>query len=1045
MRPIKLVMSAFGPYAKEEVLDFTNLREKNIFLITGPTGAGKTTIFDALSVALYGEASGSSRDKDSLRSDFAEDGIATYVELSFSLRGKNYVIKRHPQQFKKKSRGEGYVQKSAEAELILPEGKIVTGVKSVDEKIAEILGITSQQFKQIVMLPQGEFRRLLEAESLEREKIFRKIFGTEAFLMVQKNLEEKERELNKGISKIIEERDVYIRSIDPDEEEYLFALKEAKDKNLQEILDLTKDLIARDEETMWKFKEDIENIKLTTEDLQTKLTRALDINKKLKYKIELKEHLEREVLKDGEIKCKVKELDLGRKALELMPIEEQLIQKNQTKINREKELIESRNILGINSRKLEEAKKVLEQENKNEDLRKKVTEIIGNLKSFEPKVINYEKKKSNLREIINRSKDIEAKRSNVKTEIINLKSELEQIDITINEIQRKEILKIKKDQELELISKDIKLLLELHNKCSKYFNKELEYKKALIEIDVLRKNHEECNKAYMGAYDLFIKGQAGILAEDLEENKPCPVCGSLEHPKKALKLKETPTAEQVDEKKLILNKSEKELTAKGNDIAAIKASLEELKTYYMDSYENTSHIIKENLEDLKIEEKLNVIKFKGTEIRNLQKGFEKEIEELNTIIITKYRVQKQKEEIITKSNEKEKQRESLEKDFTEIYGVVKAEKELLLNIEQEIPEDKRELNLLRAEIEKYTLSLETLEKAYKDAIKNFSNLSSIKASSEENLKGKENNLKEIIKELEESKDKFNDSLKKHGFMDYNGYVNLKRTKLQIDILDKEIKEYNENMKSLKDRLLEIEKETQGLKEIDIEIINEEIKLLKNKEEAINEENSRIFSRVDNNKKQLNKIVKLTASIAKGEKEYSIIGDLSKLAKGDNSEKISFERYVLAAYFNEIINAANIRLMKMTSRRFMLKRKENRVKGSKQSGLELEVFDNYTGKARHVKTLSGGESFKASLALALGLADVVQSYTGGIKVDTMFIDEGFGSLDQESLDNAINCLIDLQQGGRLVGIISHVSELKERIDARLEVTPAKEGSHIRFNI
>lgn len=285
MRPIKLVMSAFGPYAKEEVLDFTNLREKNIFLITGPTGAGKTTIFDALSVALYGEASGSSRDKDSLRSDFAEDGIATYVELSFSLRGKNYTIKRHPQQFKKKSRGEGYVQKSAEAELMLPEGKIVTGVKSVDEKIAEILGITSQQFKQIVMLPQGEFRRLLEAESLEREKIFRKIFGTEAFLMVQKNLEEKERDLNKGISKIIEERDVYIRSIDSGEEEYLFALKEAKDKNLQEILDLTKDLLARDEEAMWKFKADIENIKLTTEELQTKLTRALDINKKLKYKI----------------------------------------------------------------------------------------------------------------------------------------------------------------------------------------------------------------------------------------------------------------------------------------------------------------------------------------------------------------------------------------------------------------------------------------------------------------------------------------------------------------------------------------------------------------------------------------------------------------------------------------------------------------------------------------------------------------------------------------------------------------------------------------
>jgi len=264
-------------------------------------------------------------------------------------------------------------------------------------------------------------------------------------------------------------------------------------------------------------------------------------------------------------------------------------------------------------------------------------------------------------------------------------------------------------------------------------------------------------------------------------------------------------------------------------------------------------------------------------------------------------------------------------------------------------------------------------------------------------------------------------------------------------MENSINEYKDKVKSLKDRIEEVEKETLNMDKVNEEKILEEIKSWKEKEEEVNKEDNKLFARIDNNQKQLKKINKLTLSIAKGEEEYKVVAELSKLAKGDNSEKLSFERYVLAAYFNEIIQAANIRLMKMTGRRFLLKRKEERVKGNKQSGLELEVFDNYTGKARHVKTLSGGESFKASLALALGLADVIQSYTGGIRVDTMFIDEGFGSLDQESLDNAINCLIDLQKGGRLVGIISHVSELKERIDARLEVTPAKEGSHIRFNI
>lgn len=1045
MRPLKLVMSAFGPYAKEEVLDFTNLRDRNIFLITGPTGAGKTTIFDALSVALYGEASGSSRDKDSLRSDFAEDVVATYVELSFTLKGKNYIIKRYPQQIKRKVRGEGYIQKSAEAELILPEGKIVTGVKPVDEKIAEILGITSQQFKQIVMLPQGEFRRLLEAESVEREKIFRKIFGTEAFLSVQKNLEERERNLYRKISKIIEEREIYIKSIDAGEETLLFSLKEAKDKNVDEIVELTQNLLTKDEKEREKLELILNNIRSEQEKLQSKLTKATDINKKISYKQELKRILQEQLEKEEYFQGKAKELNSGRKAFELIPIEEQLKQKEQNKINKEKEFIEEQKNFESSKKKLEEAKKDLEEQVKKEEIRKKITENIGRLKDFQPKVIQYEKKKLSLFQIADKSKRIEEEKNKNNLLILKFKKELETLEKYLTDIHQNELLKAKKEQEIKQTTDKIDLLVELYGKCNKHFNKSKEHKKELEEFKVLKGRYEVINSSYKDTYTRFIEGQAGILAEELEENKPCPVCGSLEHPKKAVKLKETPTSEDVEAKKLELDNIEKEFTAKANKIYGLKASLEELENIYESTYKKVAEILDKSIETLKLEEKLKLIKDRGTDLRTLQKKLIKEIDEINNIINNKEKIKQRKEVLIIELKEKEERKESLEKEFTELYGLVKSEEELLLSIENEIPEDKRDLKLLNKEIEIHENNLKKLEATYKLAQEKFNEISSVKALSEGNLRVKDKNFKDSIYDVEVYKNKFNDLINNYGFKDYLEYSSLKRTKEQLEFIEKSIKDYNENLKSLKDRVIEIEKETEGISEVNTEIIMEYIDQWKHKEEFINKDDKKLFARINNNNKQLKNITKLTINIAEGEEAYRVIAELSKLAKGDNSEKLSFERYVLAAYFNEIINAANIRLMKMTGRRFMLKRKEDRVKGNKQSGLELEVFDNYTGKARHVKTLSGGESFKASLALALGLADVVQSYTGGIKVDTMFIDEGFGSLDQESLDNAISCLIDLQKGGRLVGIISHVSELKERIDARLEVTPAKEGSHIRFNL
>ncbi|STA91788.1 SbcC/MukB-like Walker B domain-containing protein [Clostridium cochlearium] len=286
-------------------------------------------------------------------------------------------------------------------------------------------------------------------------------------------------------------------------------------------------------------------------------------------------------------------------------------------------------------------------------------------------------------------------------------------------------------------------------------------------------------------------------------------------------------------------------------------------------------------------------------------------------------------------------------------------------------------------------------------------------------------------------------IKNCGFKDYNHYLSMKLSEDELKNLDEDIQNYNQNVKTVKFNLDKAIKNSKDLKLRDENLIKQRLEKVEEEKSQLNREYNIIFSRLDNNRKTLKEIEKLNEKIKGKEEEYKVIGELARISNGDNDERITFERYVLAAYFDEIIDAANIRLSKMTGGRFLLVRKEEKGKGRRQEGLELEVFDNYTGKARHVKTLSGGESFKASLSLALGLADVIQSYAGGISLDTIFIDEGFGTLDPESLDNAIETLVDLQNDGRLVGIISHVPELKERIDTILEIIPTKEGSRARF--
>jgi exonuclease SbcC len=1045
MRPIKLTICAFGPYADQQVIDFDALKGKNIFLITGPTGAGKTTIFDAISFALYGEASGSSRDKDSLRSDFASDENVTYVELEFELREKIYRIKRHPQQLKRKARGDGYTLKTAEAELILPDGTVITKVNNVDEKINEVLGINKQQFKQIVMLPQGEFRKLLEAESLEREAIFRKIFGTEAFLEVQNRLDIQRKKLYGDIMDVSNERRTYIRNIDSGEDEKLNTLINAEDINITEVLEQSKLKIEEDEAKVLEIRNALEKVINEQDKLQKQLFQGQEINRKIDNSKLLKEALEKELSKREEYTSKETSLILARSASEVRQVEEMLEAKLQEKKSKEY-LINQGTINLENSLKLVESSKLrLDDELKRDADKNKLLSEVSLLKSYEAKVKEYEVKKKNIIELDRVIKSKDEVRKDLRQKLILQKKTIEEKNLKVREFQKeqenlsvKEVQFAAKKTQTDELRTLYRYYQDYNKAISSYEAEKKEFLNTEIQFKKIKHDYE-----YMD--ELFKKGQAGLLAKELLEGTPCPVCGSTEHPSLAKAIKDVPTEDELKLHKNNFDKINQEYQQKLQKLSALNASLTELENKYKEQEDKLKDILSDKLSELDIRNKLNNTAEAGKRLASELEILNKDIEKLKNNISLKEKLELEIDKLNKEYEIETNNLEKLDNEYTELFGKVKAEQELLVSVENEIPESIRVLSALEAKIKNNEKLIEDIVEALNKAQEAFNKATTNKASIEAELNTQRSNLKEIEEQVVKLKERFELKLKACDFSSIDQYKAAFLTLDNIRILEKQIKEYNENLKSLQDRYAASEKEVENLNYINLEGINTTLLQLKEEERLVRDDEKKLAFRISTNTKALDKIQQLTSLIGDKEEKYSKVAELARIVNGDNSERLTFERYVLAAYFDEIIEAANSRLYNMAGGRFVLRRKEEKGKGRKQEGLELEVFDNYTGKARHVKTLSGGEGFKASLCLALGLADVIQAYAGGINLDTMFVDEGFGTLDPESLDNAIQCLIDLQQGGRLVGIISHVPELKERIDARLEVTPAREGSKARFNV
>jgi exonuclease SbcC len=1043
MKPLKLTMSAFGPYPGEETIDFANLNDKNIFLITGPTGAGKTTIFDAISYALFGEASGSSRDNDSLRSHFAASNTFTYIEMEFELRGECYRVKRNPKQEAKKLRGEGLTIRESDAELQLPDGKLITQIKNVDDKITSLLGINKNQFRQIVMLPQGEFRKLLEAESKEREVIFRKIFGTEAFQTIQLKLDNLQKSYYKRVEEGKTRRDTHVKHIQPGEDEILTKLINAQYLNIPDIINSTNGLILKDEEESKLINGIIKKVKNEQELLNKEIINGEAVNKKLLEKQQQENLYELELSKEQDYADKQKTLEKARKAMHVKLVEDTLNDRNDNLNLRKKQYSEAE----VSLVKAEENMKLLEEKLKieegKEEQRKNLVQQIGSLKEKEQKVRTYEEKSSAINHL---QEELKRKQSNLEQYKVSLakeKTDLSKANEKYNYINGCETEKLKLESMKNENNLLIEKLRELRGKTRQYKNNVKQHWEEANAYKAFEVDYIACKNKFEGLQTRFLKEQAGILAKTLSDGTECPVCGSIHHPKPAELLGDAPTEEEVNEAKIFYDNMEQENRKKLLFLSELKGRIDSSLNELNETKEKFKSDLGESIISMNEDEIIIYINEKGPKLKNKTDELQLQIQKLDEAVNQKPAVTMLIERLQDSITSIENQLPKLEEDYTEFYGRVTSELEQLKSLEQEIPEEIRSISKLAIKIKQLNNELVTSEDMFKKSTEDFNNAknfySSIKAEKDarcENLKGAET-------EVELWRNNLLKKIKDSGFETYEDYSLVKMNEREIDNLDKVIVEYYKKLHTAKEGLQKLSEETYGLSYIDIEILLKALEQLKHEENTLFEKKENLFSRIKNNKLVVNEINKINSLIGEDEQKYGIVSDISKAANGFNDERITFERYVLAAYFDEIISAANLRLSKMAAGRFVLKRKEEKGKGQRQEGLELEVFDNYTGRARHVKTLSGGESFKASLALALGLADVVQSYAGGISLDTMFVDEGFGTLDPESLDHAIQCLIDLQKGGRLVGIISHVPELKERIDVRLEITPAKEGSKARF--
>lgn len=1042
MKPVKLTISAFGPYANTVEIPFSDFGGKGIFLITGDTGAGKTTVFDAITFALYGKTSGGVRTPSMLRSDFAKEDIATFVKLSFVYRDEEYEIIRNPAYERAKKRGVGFATEGAGATLTLPNKKVITGVDSVTNYIKELLGIDHNQFTQIAMIAQGDFLKLLLASSEDRGKIFRKIFNTsiyETFAQQLKAMFLKENNNYKEEkTKILQ----YIKDIKCDENSaYNNKLLELKAKediySTSEVAKCLENIINEENKELDKIKNKKTKNENKKEKLTTKKEKAKAYEQTSKNLLDCEK--QQAVLKEREKEItKTKQFcAMAEKAIfKVLPEVDNFKNTSKQVTSLQCSIKEKEVVLKNLAEQLNKEENVFKIEKSKENDRIKLQEEITVLKNQSEKYTRLETESNSLSAF---EKEIER----LKSKNIKLTTEIKEIENLLTKYEEeKESLK-NTDVELEKWNTQSKKRKEIGRVFKEQKQNAEEITKNKEQLEKFKKDFYIKNEEFLKQkilYDemenLFFSGQAGVLAALLKPNQPCSVCGSLTHPSKALLKENTPTKESLDTEKAVLEtlQSERQILSENCKAANVQIESQTIAVISAIKGYTQTEITKENY--------LEVIAAKIQEETMLCARLRNE----KAIILKKQARQRELDALIEKAakNKKEKEEESTKLEEELQTAKINAEKSKGL-----LESLKKELNYAsKIECIKILTGKEAALKILQDSLKkaeaDFRNTSVKFAATDSALEENKTTLSDLTKRLNEQKVTVEKALKANGFLgeeELESYLiteeSLKKLNQTVLKYEQEVKENLNSIKLYKESLNENDK--YSIDEIDAGLIKLEREYMQ-----LDSEWNILHPTFVLNKMLLENLNSRSKIIEDIGKKYAMLKKLSDVANGNikGEDRLAFEQYIQAVYFDEVIFEANKRLSAMTSSRYLLERQVKAEKLSQAAGLELNVYDNHTGKLRSVRSLSGGESFKASLSLALGLSDVIQRKSGGIKLDTMFIDEGFGSLDDESLNQAIGVLNELAKGEKLVGIISHVNALKENIDKKLIINKNAAGSSVK---
>ncbi len=913
MRPIKLVITGFGPYAARQEFDLDKLGESGLYLITGDTGAGKTTIFDAITYALYGEPNGDHRDSSMIRSKYAEPDTPTEVELTFINAGKQYTVKRNPDYMRKKQKGDGYTKQAQSATLTFPDGHSETQTRTVTSKITEILGVDRSQFCQIAMIAQGEFLKLLLAETRDRQTIFRSIFQTQIYSIFQERVFEDVKIISKEREAAKNSVQQYISGIMCGEDSPLsIEVEKAKKGEMltEEVEDLIDRLVGDDTAQETANVAQIKDYEQRIEMLASVITKA-DNQKKAEDRI-------------IEAKAKQKTISEGIPALEAA-----------------KKEAESH---------IQEA----------EELIKDAAKIENELASYD----EYDKKAAELAELEKSNKQSGEQIKDKQDKLNVQKEELDGIKKEQKDLADAQKLKTEAEKAVEETQKrcdDLgKLLEELKNldkMRAELASAQEKYTKSADRSSALDETARSLRRR-------FNDEMAGIMAEDLSEGMPCPVCGSTSHPHKACKTEAAPSAEDVE-------KAEKEAEAarkvaeKDNSIAAgINGEVKTAENHVMQS-------ISVLLGDCPLE----------AAQERAAKAQEDTEQELN-----------QHNEELRYQEKRVKRQKALDEEIPEKESSVGKLNDEILALQKTL-----DANTATHDTKKQVLDELKSKLAYEG-----------KAAAQAAIDEKRNTAQTIQKAYETAKQ-------------------------NLDNANGDIKSLGEQIDQLKGLLEEDRIE-------DVEAVSNDKKKLEEEKDEVNKRQKDISIRLATNSTALKNIKAKESELIALDEKWKWMNALERTVRAGLSgkDKIELETYIQMAYFDRILGRANNHLMRMSGNKYDLKRREDAESKSGKSGLDLDVIDHYNGTERSVKSLSGGESFIASLSLALGLAEEVQASAGGIHLDCMFVDEGFGSLDDETLDQAMRALSSLSDGNRLVGIISHVGELRRRIDRQIVVVKEKTG-------